>query len=241
MLTALATVVAALVTVVAPTAGSATPTPRPAFATRFQASTDSTTPTEEPIRRDGVVVIDRALLPTFTVSLADAALPGGDPISDVVPANAPITIKRLIADAEPTSLSPHLVESFFVESINDLRAERGLDPLERHAELTSQARYWADVLAGAGALRHAADLSVGVSERWALLGENVGYTSDSLQVLFDAFVASPTHLENLVEPGFDTIGIGVTISGGRLWTVHRFMDIVGSARRAPHRGPRLLL
>jgi len=44
-------------------------------------------------------------------------------------------------------------------------------------------------------------------------GENVGLSDESngtaMWSLFDAWVASPTHLENLLRPEFNRIGIGV--------------------------------
>ncbi len=124
-------------------------------------------------------------------------------------------------------------EQQFYALINELRISRGLQPLVVHAELVSTARGWAQVVADAGAISHARDLSIGVTERWALLGENVGVTSNSVQRVFDAFVASPTHYRNLVESSFDHIGVGVvTGSDGRLYTVHRFMDLVGQPQPA---------
>jgi hypothetical protein len=47
-----------------------------------------------------------------------------------------------------------------------------------------------------------------------------------VQQLFDAFVASPSHYENLIDPGFGFIGVGVVYDGqGRMWTAHRFMAV----------------
>ena len=70
---------------------------------------------------------------------------------------------------------------------------------------------------------------------WTLVGENVG-AGPEVGGLMDAFVASPTHYANIVEPRFDYIGVGVTWgSDGRMYTTHVFMDLDGDAR--PRRAP----
>lgn len=118
-------------------------------------------------------------------------------------------------------------EARFVTLINELRVSRGLAPLEVHPQLVGPTRDWAATMAGDGILAHAPDLSVGVTANWNKLGENVGVgPQDQLQLLFDAFVASPGHLQNLVDPQFRYIGIGVVYDQqGQMWTTHRFMSV----------------
>ena len=121
-------------------------------------------------------------------------------------------------------------EQEFYGLINDLRISVGLAPLAVNAELVAGARNWTDELVGINSLRHAGDLSIGVNSPWALLGENVGYSSRSVESLFNAFVASPTHYANLVEPTFDHVGVGVVYApNGRIFTVHRFMNLTDSS------------
>ena len=77
-----------------------------------------------------------------------------------------------------------------------------------------------------GRLEHADDLSLGLSADWRKLGENVGVAPISqIDELFEAFVASPTHLANLIDPSFDLIGIGIVHADGDLWMTQRFMDV----------------
>ncbi len=114
----------------------------------------------------------------------------------------------------------------FVDRINELRAERGIDPLSPDPELELTATAWAAHMSQTQDLEHAEDLSLGVSTDWRKLGENVGVAPEAqLDELFEAFVASPTHLANLVDPTFDKIGIGVVHANGKLWMAQRFMDI----------------
>ena len=114
----------------------------------------------------------------------------------------------------------------FVDRINALRAERGVDPLSPDPELELTATAWAAYMSQTQDLEHAEDLSLGVSSDWRKLGENVGVAPEAqLDELFEAFVSSPTHLANLVDPTFDKIGIGVVHLDGKLWMAQRFMDL----------------
>ncbi len=110
----------------------------------------------------------------------------------------------------------------YVGLIDQLRASQGLGPLRPDATLDALATQWASHLAGIGGLQHASDLSVGVTRPWAKLGENVGLGPDT-GTIFDAFVASPAHYRNLVDPTFTHVGVGVVWVGGRQYTVHRFL------------------
>ncbi len=131
-------------------------------------------------------------------------------------------------------------EQAFVDALNQIRAAEGLPPLEVDTELTIAARSWTDAMvadadggAGRGALAHASDLSVGVTVYWIKLGENVGY-GPSVEVLVDAFVDSPTHYRNIIDPDFESIGVGVSYDAeGTMWTTHRFMVADGDAAPAP--------
>lgn len=118
-------------------------------------------------------------------------------------------------------------EAQYIALINEIRAEAGLEPLLEHPELTDQARVWAIQLRSNDQLSHAGDLSVGVTGNWTKLGENVGVgPSDQLPAIFDAFVASPAHYANLMDPDFRFIGVGVVYDDeGRMWTAHRFMAV----------------
>ncbi len=142
----------------------------------------------------------------------------------------------LIASSAPPALAAEVDdEAAFVARINTLRSEQGLAPLAIDTELVSASRQWAVQLSQNGVLSHAADLSVGVTSQWAKLGENVGVAnSDQFDQLFTAFVNSPTHYANLVDPSFTHIGTGVVYDdNGRMWTTHRFMAKVGATTTVP--------
>ena len=45
----------------------------------------------------------------------------------------------------------------------------------------------------------------------------------------NAFIASPGHYANIVDPEFTHIGVGVVWDGSRLFTTHRFMKLQSQA------------
>ncbi len=118
-------------------------------------------------------------------------------------------------------------EIAFVELINELRTSQGLRALDVHPELIEPSRDWAEHLATIEDLVHAEDLTTGVSVYWVKMGENIGTAATGqTDQLFSAFIASPTHLENILDPSFDYVGIGVFYGDdGRMWTTHRFMSV----------------
>lgn len=124
-------------------------------------------------------------------------------------------------------------EAQFVAAINNVRAGRGLATLAVHSELVGVARNWTDAMAGAGAISHNPNLASQVSANWAVLGENVGVGYD-VDGLMQAFIDSAAHYRNIVEPRFDTIGVGVTWGpDGRMYTTHVFMDLADGPAPPP--------
>jgi len=88
------------------------------------------------------------------------------------------------------------------------------------ANLVTYAQGQAQAIASAGQLFHS-DISV-LLGAWNTAGENVGF-GPSVGTVHDAFVNSPHHYENLVNPAFTHIGIATVIDGsGRIWTSHNF-------------------
>jgi uncharacterized protein YkwD len=104
--------------------------------------------------------------------------------------------------------------------LNLFRLEHGVQPLEWDPVLTDLARERSADMAERNYFGH--DIpGVGYGPEWELsqlsgvigTGENLGEGDESNETamwsLFDAWVASPTHLENLLRPEFNRIGIGV--------------------------------
>lgn len=124
-------------------------------------------------------------------------------------------------------------ERAFVAAVNAERAAAGLPALVVDGQLTDAARNWAQSMAAAGQISHAPDITVGVTADWLKMGENVGVGPD-VDSIMRAFMASPTHRANVVDPEFTHVGVGVVWANGAMYTVHRFMKVAASpATTAP--------
>ena len=125
------------------------------------------------------------------------------------------------AQADPVS-----DEAAFVAKINALRASKGLPAMQVHENLVAKARTWAAGMAAAGRIWHST-LSDGITADWKKLGENVGM-GGSVEGLHTAFVGSVHHYENLVDPAFSHVGIGIAVSGKTIFVAEVFMQLMPS-------------
>lgn len=122
-------------------------------------------------------------------------------------------------------------EQDFVNRTNALRASLGLGQLRVNSELVAKARAWSETQAQAGTIFHST-LSDGVTQNWHRLGENVGM-GPSVGPIHDALVRSPRHYENLVDPGFTEIGIGVVRQGNVIYVSEVFMEFMPQQSAPP--------
>jgi uncharacterized protein YkwD len=122
-------------------------------------------------------------------------------------------------------------EASFVARINDARREAGLNPLATNDALVRAARDWAakmrDVSAAANTdqclISHNPNLRTVVDAAWLVLGENVGCGGSSVETLHQAFLNSPKHRENILNIGFDSVGIGIVRAGNTMFVTEQFM------------------
>lgn len=139
----------------------------------------------------------------------------------------------LAATPARAATDPRSAESAFVSKINSLRASKGLSQLRVDSELTSIGRRWAAKMASDGDISHNPAFSSWVTADWVKLGENVG-TGGDVDTIFRAFVASPSHYKNLVDPAFQYVGVGVVVAAdGAIYTAHQFEQKAGAAAAAP--------
>ncbi|MDG1409658.1 MAG: CAP domain-containing protein [Acidimicrobiales bacterium] len=117
-------------------------------------------------------------------------------------------------------------ETAFVTALNQVRANVGLPALTLNSQLSDLSRGHAQVMADAGGIFHADPISAGYNGPWSKMGENVG-KGGGVQILVDAFVASPGHYSNIIDPDFTQIGVGVVWVGNALYTTHRFIKVPG--------------
>jgi uncharacterized protein YkwD len=106
--------------------------------------------------------------------------------------------------------------------INDLRAANGRARLVEDPQATAVAQRWSQYLAATKVLAHNPAYKVQVSTPWYRIAENVG-TGRSEATVFQTFVASTGHRQNMLRPEHNRVGIGHVVAGGRVWTTHIFL------------------
>jgi uncharacterized protein YkwD len=129
--------------------------------------------------------------------------------------------------APPATVPPAATqaEAAFLAKINEFRRQNGLGELAYDPELTAASRNWSVTMASRGGLSHDPNPATGVTTQWALIGENVG-KGGSVDSVFAALVASPSHRATMLEPRYGHVGVGVHIDGnGTIWTTHRYRAV----------------
>lgn len=119
-------------------------------------------------------------------------------------------------------------ENRFVEEINIERAAIGAAPLVVEPDMTTAARVWTLDMATREVLEHASVITDGVPEGWVSAGENVG-RGGTITGLMNAFMNSTGHRENLLNPAYTHIGVGVYLTDTNvIYTTHRFAAVPGA-------------
>jgi len=140
------------------------------------------------------------------------------------PTSAPTTAP---AAAGSQSIAERLTGDLF-DRLNAERRARGLAALKWDADLARLAADWSAHMASTGNFSHrdlgAAGGLPGMS-RFSALGENIawveGYPSMGNQ-LHVGWMRSEGHRANMLQRGFDSVGIAVVCSGGRAWATQNF-------------------
>lgn len=139
------------------------------------------------------------------------------------------------ANAAAPDRAPGASTSTYYSMINNLRTSRGLAPLTIDSALAASAQSWAGHMSTTDTLAHDPALGSAVTG-WSKIGENVGM-GPSADLIWAAFIASPGHLSNLLDPAFTHMGVGVVTNGPKEWTTHRFMARAGSVTPPPTAPP----
>jgi len=119
-------------------------------------------------------------------------------------------------------------EQRFVDLINAERRAAGSGPLVVVPELVEPARAQAQRMIDADRIFHTSDLG-SIIDGWKALGENVG-RGGNIDSLHQKFMDSPDHRENLLNPAWDGVGVGVIWSGNVPYVVEIFIDPVEDLR-----------
>ena len=118
-----------------------------------------------------------------------------------------------------------LAEEQVLVLANQARADAGLAPLERSADLDVVARAWSTHLATEGLdLAHNPDFAELIPGGWSQAAENVGWMSPSgasydavVATIHESWMESEGHRHNLLNPDFTHIGIGVVSNASSGW------------------------
>lgn len=172
--------------------------------------------------------------PPTTSSTASARRPGPGPTTPR-PTPADTAPPVVVTEPPPPSLPPTTVApstdgsytamaARVVAAHNQERVARGLPPLQRSSCLDRVAGDWAVHLALLGQLVHnrGSGAAIGSCLLWQVIGENIGYdgTVDDLE---QAWMESPVHQANILDPKFTQIGVGITTGpNGLLFVVVNF-------------------
>jgi hypothetical protein len=121
-----------------------------------------------------------------------------------------------------------VAEQYLFAAANAERTQRGLRPLHWSDSLYHAANYHAQAMAGHGSISHQyqgeAELSArgeGAGARFSVIAENVA-EAPSAVLIHEAWMKSPGHRENLLDPRVDSIGIRVVSRDGELYAVEDF-------------------
>ncbi|MEU1007372.1 CAP domain-containing protein [Streptomyces sp. NPDC005890] len=130
------------------------------------------------------------------------------------PASTPVTVSREAA-----------VEAEVLKLVNEERAKAGCSPLAANSSLTKLAESFSDDMAARGFFDHTDPdgrtpwdraASAGVTD---LGGENIARGQADAAAVMQAWMNSPGHRANILNPDFKTLGVGVHFGpGGPWWT-----------------------
>jgi hypothetical protein len=140
----------------------------------------------------------------------------------------------LAAPAQPSAASASGAQ--LLALVNAERANAGLGSLQWRDDVAAIAQDWTGQMAAAGALSHndsyfsdATRRLIGSQAR----GENVAF-SGSVEAAHWAFMNSPGHRANILNPAFTEVGIGaVRAADGTTWVTEDFLQSSGAAVAAP--------
>jgi uncharacterized protein YkwD len=107
--------------------------------------------------------------------------------------------------------------------MNTARSHHGQVPLDSGWRLRAMADEHSRQMASAGRIFHTASLgSKLTSLSWNVAGENVG-AGGSMWALYEAFMKSDPHRDNILGRGFRRVGVGMYVHGGFLWVTLIFV------------------
>lgn len=127
-------------------------------------------------------------------------------------------------------------EACFRRSVNSERAAHGTRMLSDNPQVDQIARRHSDEMAADQTIYHNDDLGGDYNRElggYEYGGENVGMGPDCKSI-HDAFMASPGHRDNILDPDYTQLGVGVSVGrDGELYVTEDFFTPKSRPARRP--------
>ncbi|WP_167146443.1 CAP domain-containing protein [Actinomyces sp. ZJ308] len=104
--------------------------------------------------------------------------------------------------------------------VNELRRSLNLQPVTRYQELDSVAQEWSEHQASTDTMEHRPNFTSAYPAGWTTGSENVAWRTaggDTGALIFDQWLNSPGHYQNMVDPNVNSIGIGFAQTSSGKW------------------------
>lgn len=128
----------------------------------------------------------------------------------------------------PAQMSGSVAEQYLFAQVNAERAQRGLPELQWDAALYRAAQTHAREMAARASISHQypgePELAVRgrqAGARFSIIAENVAEAPTAVRI-HDAWMNSPGHRANILQPKLDSVGISVVQRDGQLYAVQDF-------------------
>jgi uncharacterized protein YkwD len=124
------------------------------------------------------------------------------------------------ADSPATSAPLSEMRAAVVCLVNQQRALHGLPGLKASARLNRSAQSWNDWMVGSGQFTHGNNFAGRISAvgyNWQTAGENIATGFATPRSAVQAWMASPDHCRNILDPNFRDIGTGLSPAAVGNW------------------------
>ena len=154
-----------------------------------------------------------------------------------------IGLAALLAPSASAESSPSAFGDRLVSLINQARQQQGLHALTVTSGTSTVAANWTKHLDSQQALSHNPDLGPQLeshgSPNWTAYGENVGDgATSSADELFQAYMNSPEHRDNILNAAYRYLGVGVIFDGSTAWNTLDFVDQYSTSSTSSTSTPR---
>lgn len=104
--------------------------------------------------------------------------------------------------------------------VNELRHRLGLQPVTRYQELDAVAQDWSEHQASTDTMEHRPNFAAAYPTGWSEASENVAWRTANGDIgaeIFDQWLNSPDHYQNMVNKNVNSIGIGFAQASNGKW------------------------